>query len=92
MYKNGARYERMFVIGRRMDAKSENRFAYADGTPYYPFGTTAYAWIHQTAALRSATLQTLAEGPFNKIRMCLFPKNYSFNAQEPELFPFEGGV
>ena len=22
-------------------------FAYADGTPYYPFGTTCYAWTHQ---------------------------------------------
>ncbi|MBY0219839.1 DUF5605 domain-containing protein [Paenibacillus illinoisensis] len=69
-----------------------DRFAYADGTPYYPFGTTAYAWIYQTETLRSATLQTLAEGPFNKIRMCLFPKNYSFNTQEPELFPFLGSA
>ncbi|MCM3782032.1 DUF5060 domain-containing protein [Neobacillus mesonae] len=70
--------------------RDEDRFVYADGTPYFPFGTTAYAWIHQTAALRLETLQTLAEGPFNKIRMCLFPKNYSFNAQEPELFPYLG--
>src|SRR5262245_12692515 len=22
-------------------------FAYADGTPYFPVGTTCYAWIHQ---------------------------------------------
>ncbi|WP_145047776.1 DUF5060 domain-containing protein [Paenibacillus xylanexedens] len=68
----------------------ENRFAYADGTPFYPFGTTAYAWIYQSEALRTATLNTLAEGAFNKIRMCLFPKNYSFNAEEPAFFPFVG--
>ncbi|WP_327205216.1 DUF5060 domain-containing protein [Paenibacillus sp. Root52] len=68
----------------------ENRFAYADGTPFYPFGTTAYAWIYQSEALRTATLNTLAEGAFNKIRMCLFPKNYSFNAEEPTFFPFVG--
>lgn len=70
--------------------KDENHFAYADGTPYFPFGTTGYAWIHQAEAMRTLTLQTLAEGPFNKIRMCLFPKNYSFNVHEPESFPFMG--
>ena len=26
---------------------NQYHFAYADGTPYYPFGTTCYAWIHQ---------------------------------------------
>jgi len=62
----------------------------ADGSPYYPFGTTAYAWIHQPERLREATLRTLADAPFNKIRMCLFPKHYPFNADEPQLYPFEG--
>src|SRR5581483_9130625 len=28
-------------------------FAYADGTPYAPFGTTCYAWIHQGDALEA---------------------------------------
>ncbi|NMO98040.1 DUF5605 domain-containing protein [Paenibacillus lemnae] len=68
----------------------DERFAYADSTPYHPFGTTAYAWIHQPEELYTATLQTLKNNVFNKIRMCLLPKNYSFNAQEPELYPFEG--
>src|ERR1017187_4532186 len=27
-------------------------FGYADGTPYFEFGTTCYAWTHQPAALQ----------------------------------------
>ncbi|MGF6832458.1 hypothetical protein QF015_000607 [Paenarthrobacter sp. TE4293] len=64
-------------------------FAYADGTPYLPFGTTAYAWTNQSAELQEQTLHTLAESPFTKIRMCVFPKSYSYNANEPESFAFE---
>ena len=29
-------------------------FAYADGTPYFPIGTTCYAWTHQGDALEEA--------------------------------------
>lgn len=65
-------------------------FAYADGTPFYPFGTTAYAWIHQSKELQQQTLETLKESPFNKIRMCVFPKYYEFNTDEPEIYPYEG--
>lgn len=64
-------------------------FAYADGTPYYQFGTTCYAWIHQTEELQQQTLQTLAKAPFNKLRMCVFPKNYAYNRNEPPRYPFE---
>jgi hypothetical protein len=64
-------------------------FAYADGKPYYPFGTTCYAWIHQTEELQQQTLKTLATAPFNKLRMCVFPKNYTYNQNEPLLYPFE---
>jgi hypothetical protein len=70
--------------------KSQFHFAYADGRPYYPFGTTAYAWIHQPVELRETTLKTLKAGPFNKLRMCLFPKHYDYNHNEPDLYPFEG--
>ncbi|MFF3505508.1 DUF5605 domain-containing protein [Streptomyces sp. NPDC003247] len=63
-------------------------FAYQDGTPYLPLGTTAYAWTHQTPELQEATLRTLADAPFTKIRMCLFPKSYFFNSNEPSLFPY----
>ena len=54
-------------------------FAYADGTPHYSFGTTCYAWVHQGDALAQQTLRTLANGYFNKIRMCIFPKDYNWN-------------
>jgi hypothetical protein len=72
--------------------RNDIKFAYEDGTPYYPFGTTCYAWIHQEQALQEQTLRTLEESPFNKIRMCVFPKNYSFNFDEPEHFPFAGSA
>jgi hypothetical protein len=69
--------------------KDTYHFAYADGKPYYPFGTTCYAWIHQTEDLQRQTLKTLAAAPFNKMRMCVFPKNYAYNKNEPTLYPFE---
>lgn len=65
-------------------------FRYADGTPYRPVGTTCYAWNHQGDALETATLATLGEAPFNKLRMCVFPKHYSYNRNEPEHHAFEG--
>jgi hypothetical protein len=63
-------------------------FAYADGTPYYPFGTTCYAWTHQGKALEQQTLATLKQTAFNKLRMCIFPKHYPFNHNEPVHYPF----
>ncbi|MHC4537033.1 MAG: DUF5060 domain-containing protein, partial [Planctomycetota bacterium] len=65
-------------------------FAYADGTPYFQIGTTCYAWAHQGNAMEEQTLATLKEAPFNKMRMCVFPKSYSYNKNEPEFYPFEG--
>jgi hypothetical protein len=65
-------------------------FAYADGTPFWELGTTAYAWTHQGDALEETTLRTLAASPFNKIRMCIFPKSYNHNRNEPPLYPFAG--
>jgi hypothetical protein len=63
-------------------------FAYADGTPFKQIGTTCYAWTHQGNALEEQTLATLKTAPFNKMRMCVFPKHYSFNENEPEYYPF----
>lgn len=68
--------------------KYVTHFAYADGTPYVQMGTTSYAWIHQGDALEEQTLKTLRDSPFNKIRMCVFPKHYSFNNNEPVYYPF----
>jgi len=64
-------------------------FRYADGTPYYPVGTTLYAWVHQGDALEEQTLKTLRSAPFNKVRMCVFPKAYLYNNNEPPRYPFE---
>jgi len=65
-------------------------FRYADGTPFYQLGTTCYAWAHQGDALEQQTLRTLADSPFNKLRMCIFPKHYTYNSNEPDHLPFEG--
>ena len=65
-------------------------FAYADGTPCKPLGTTCYAWTSQSAELEEQTLKTLAASPFNKIRMCVFPKWYTWNKNEPPQYAFEG--
>ncbi len=63
-------------------------FRYADGKQYYPFGTTAYAWIHMGNELQEITLNTLKGSGFNKVRMCVFPKNYDLVKEEPELYPY----
>jgi hypothetical protein len=65
-------------------------FAYADGTPYFPVGTTCYAWTHQGDSLEEQTLETLKHSQFNKLRMCVFPKFYAYNRGEPPLYPFAG--
>ncbi len=63
---------------------------YADDSPYHQFGTTCYAWAHQGDAMEEQTLKTLSMAPFNKIRMCVFPKDYSYNKNEPAYYPYEG--
>jgi len=63
-------------------------FRYADGSRYYPFGTTCYAWTHQPRELVEQTKRTLAASPFNKIRMCVFPKSMVYNHNDPEHYPF----
>ena len=63
-------------------------FKYADGKQYFPLGTTAYAWQHMGQQLQETTLQTLKNASFNKIRMCVFPKDYDLVKEEPELYPF----
>ncbi len=66
-------------------------FGYADGTPFYPVGTTCYAWVHQPDDLVKQTLATLSGTTFNKIRMTVMPKNYDvYINNEPPLYPFEG--
>lgn len=60
-------------------------FRFENGKLFHPFGTTVYALINQSDELIEQTMQTLSKAPFNKIRMCVFPKDYDFHA-------FSGGL
>lgn len=63
---------------------------YADGTPFYSVGTTAYQWTSVKQSIQEKTVETLANAPFNKIRMCVFPKHYRYgNDTEPWIYPFK---
>ncbi len=63
-------------------------FKYADSTTYFPLGTTAYAWTHMTNDIQEQTLKSLQNSGFNKIRMCVFPKNYELVKEEPPIYPY----
>lgn len=65
-------------------------FAYEDGTPYYPVGTTCYVWTLQSEQVQKATLKTLRDTAFNKVRFCIFPKHYDYNFKEPISYPYIG--
>lgn len=63
-------------------------FGYEDGTPFVECGTTCYAWAFQPPERQQQTIQTLRSSPFNKLRMCIFPKWYQYNRSEPPIYPF----
>ncbi|MDR1177058.1 MAG: DUF5605 domain-containing protein [Treponema sp.] len=65
-------------------------FVYEDGTPYFSIGTTCYVWELQSEELQKKTLESLKNGPFNKIRFCIFPKHYDYNLKEPRSYPYMG--
>ncbi|ANN57608.1 hypothetical protein A9174_13120 [Mesorhizobium loti NZP2037] len=71
--------------------RNKFHFAYADGTPYFPFGTTCYAWTHQPLDMQAETLATLKNARFNKLRMGVFPKDYPFNVNAALHAIFEAG-
>lgn len=75
-----------------VDVADRYHFIHRDGTPHLSFGTTCYVWNHQGDKLEKETINTLKTAPFNKMRMCVFPKHYTFNKNEPEYFPFEGSM
>jgi hypothetical protein len=62
-------------------------FQYADGTPYFPFGTTCYSYGFIDDPLPLLTLRTLQKAEFNKVRMCLLPK--PLGQSKPMAMPFE---
>ena len=72
------------------------RFRYAEGTPAFIMGTTAYVWHHRPDDVRAQSLDSFERYGFNKIRMLVFPKHYTggFGAvdvsYEPPYYPFEG--
>jgi len=73
---------------------SGTHFAYADGTAYYPVGTTAYSWMHAPGDYPQRTLNSLKESGFNKIRCLFFIQNISAagseaDAEEARIFPYE---
>jgi hypothetical protein len=77
-------------VGRHGIVRAKGiHFYFDDGTPYYGFGTTVYALISQTDALIDETMDTLRHAPFNKIRICVFPKHYEFNNNDPQHYAFE---
>ena len=65
-----------------------HRFKYEDGKPCHPFGTTLYSWTHQGDSLEHLTLKSLSRTPFNKVRMCIFPKRYDWCENEPVFYPY----
>jgi hypothetical protein len=62
---------------------------YSDSTRYHQFGTTAYSWVNQLDSLQELTVKTLAGAPFNKIRMTIFPKDYTYNQYDPPYYAFQ---
>lgn len=62
-------------------------FQYADGTPYFPFGTTCYSYGFIGAPFDRTTLDDLKSAGFNKVRICLLPK--SLGHRQPVAMPFE---
>jgi len=63
-------------------------FAYADGAPFRPVGTTVYNWIHQPHELVAETLAAVAEAGFNKLRFLVFPQGGAHVEYVPPRFPF----
>lgn len=78
----------------RVDKKFH--FSYADGTPFFVMGTTAYAWTYRPEEVRRKTLESFSKHNFNKIRMLVFPKHYTgvYNSldvsYDPPVYPFAG--
>lgn len=65
-------------------------FAYADGTPFKPIGTTSYSWTNRPEWIQEETLATLKSSPFNKLRMAIMPQAHGADHLPPPRFPFAG--
>jgi len=69
--------------------RNQHHFEYADGMPYYPFGTTVYSYIHQDSQHVGVALNTLAKSPFNKLRFLVFPHWQDYTKVQTPFFPYE---
>jgi hypothetical protein len=67
--------------------QDSRHLAYADGWPHNSFGTTCYAWAHQSDELETRTVKSLKGSPFNKVRMCVLPSE-----QTTVRIPFDSGM
>jgi len=65
-------------------------FGHADGSAFRQVGTTCYSWHHRPAEMEEATLKTLAQAPFNKLRMCVFPQDHNAEKSPPSHYPYAG--
>jgi hypothetical protein len=73
----------------------KHHFSYADGTPLFVMGTTAYAWTYRPEEVCHQTLESFSRYGFNKIRMLFFPKHYGDGkyidvSYDPPVLPFQG--
>jgi hypothetical protein len=60
-------------------------FQFADATPYFPFGTTTYAYLFATDENAAHSLAGMKQAHFNKARVCVMPKPLG---KGPALLPF----
>ena len=65
----------------------EFHFQYEDGTPYFPFGTTTYAYLFTPEKNYQNSLDGMIQAKFNKSRICLLPKGLGFDI-ETQILPF----
>jgi hypothetical protein len=71
----------------------EFHFQYADGTPYFPFGTTCYAYLFTADENAANSLAGMKQAKFNKTRICVLPKPLGHDKEKQILpFPRTGGV
>ena len=65
-------------------------FAYADGTPYFPVGTTCYAWTHQGDELEEQTLATLKAGAVQQAPDVRLPEVVRLQQERAAALPVRG--
>ena len=65
----------------------EFHFQYADGTSYFPFGTTTYAYLFTADENARHSLEGMKQAQFNKTRICVLPKPLGAD-KEKQILPF----